>query len=351
MVFPSWYSSLYGRSEDVGETLRLISPDSPYTGVAIQAIGGMGKTALARECCIAGEVWNSYEFVLGAQARKRQMRIDPRAPKNRLVRFVETGTLLRPRDFLVAVGEQLQMQSPASRTDADLEREIVRRLSGRSALFLLDNLETMENVVEVVALLERIGSPSRKSLITTRGFPAEHPEGLTVLPLWAIRDRGACREVVLDRVKRSTTLIPDNAMDAILDVARGHPLALELLSGKLVAQGPGSIVALRADWERKGEVVLDDTFETALCDYVFDHQFVDSIGSTGIDLLEVIAFEDHGIDEDTLRGAAALPDQDFDAALAKLMAAGCVRREIRGQQSMFTMHSITQAHFRKAAEA
>jgi hypothetical protein len=349
-VFPSHHRTLHGRSQQVGEALRLISAESPYTGVAIQAIGGMGKTALARECCIAGEIWNTYEFVLGAQARKRQMRVDPSASKNRTIRFEEMGTLLRPRDFLVTVAEQLHLRSPASRTEADLETDIIRFLSGRSALFLLDNLETMDNMIDVLAVLERIGSPSRKSLITTREFPDEHSAGLTVYPLWSIQDKDACRQLVIERVRRFTNTIPERAVEAIVDVGHGHPLALELLSGKLVVQGPASILALHTEWQSNSDSTPNDGFAKALCDYVFDQQFRGYIGGTGADLLEVIALEDTGVEEDALRRAAGLADDIFDGTLSKLFEAGCIRREIQGGISILTMHSITQAHFRPAAQ-
>ena len=143
---------------------------------------------------------------------------------------------------------------------------------------------------------------------------------------------------------------PEDAVEAIVDAGRGHPLALELLSGKLVAQGPASILALRTAWQSNSDGTLDDGFATALCDYVFDQQFSGYIGSTGIDLLEVIALEDTGVEEDALRRAAGLPDDVFEATLSKLFEAGCIRREIQGGISVLTMHSITQAYFRQAAE-
>ena len=348
-VFQSRHGTLYGRSQEVGDLVRLISPDSPYVGVAIQAIGGMGKTDLAGESCIAGEIWNTYDFVLGAQAWKRQMRIDPSASKIRTIRFEEMGTLLRPRDFLVTVAEQLQLRSPASRTEADLEVNIVRLLSGRSALFLLDNLETMDNIVEVLALLERIGSPSRKSLITTREFPDDHSSGFTVYRLWSIRDKDSCRQLVLDRVKRFTTLVSEQAVETIVEIGRGHPLALELLCGKLVAQGPASILALSTEWQSISDHTPNDAFARELCDYVFDQQFREYIGGTGADLLGVIASADTGVEEDALRRATRLSDDVFDAALSKLFEASCIRREIQGGISVLTMHSITQAYFSQAA--
>jgi hypothetical protein len=72
-------------------------------------------------------------------------------------------------------------------------------------------------------------------------------------------------------------------------VAEGHPLALELLTAKLVTQGKRSILKLCKKWRSNTVDTLNDEFLSILCDYVFDHPFLEHIGPAGAELLSVIA--------------------------------------------------------------
>ena len=266
-----------------------------------------------------------------------------------MVRLDEQGTVLRLREFLVAVARQLDLQTPELRTETELEREIVSSLDGRSALIILDNLETMDDTVDVLALLERVCSPPlQKVLITTRQFPADPPRGFSRLYLNAIRDTSACRKLVVDRLSRDIDpgSVSDKALDAIIEVAQGHPLGLELLAGKLVTQGIGSILELQKGWKENAVDALNDEYLSTLCDYVFDDRFLEHIGSGGADLLSVIALEDAGLDEEAARYASDMSDEAFDSTLSKLFQANCIRRELHDELSVLAMHSLTQAYFR-----
>jgi len=150
-------------------------------------------------------------------------------------------------------------------------------------------------------------------------------------------------------VTRFTTTVPEEAVESIVDIGRGHPLALELLCGKLVVQGSASILALRTEWQSIRDNAPNDAFARSLCDYVFDRQFTEYIGAAGANLLEVIAWAHTGVEENALRRAASLPDEVFNPALSKLFEASCIRREIQAGISVLTMHSITQTYFRQAA--
>ncbi len=341
--------NLYGRDVELDKLSRLLSPKSSFTGVAIEAMGGMGKTALAREYCITREIWKSYDIVLGAQALKRQMRLDTRAPKSGVVRFDEQGTVLRLREFLVEIARQLFIQKPELLTETELEREIRRCLEGRSALIIIDNLETMNDTIDLLALCQRVCLPPiQKVLITTRQFPDNARTGFEPLSLSAIQDTLACRHLVVDRLNCHIDhwSASNDAIDAIIEVGRGHPLALELLVGKLVTQGEGSVLELRKKWRSNAADALNDVYLSALCDYVFDHRFLEHIGSGGEDLLSVIALEDAGVDEEAARSASNMSEEEFESTLSKLFQSNCIHRVPFEDLIVLTMHPLTQAYFR-----
>jgi nucleoside phosphorylase len=212
-AFPSQHTHLYGRADELGDLGQLLSSKSPIRGLAIEAIGGMGKTALARELCVSQAIWNSFEFVLGAQALKRQIRINYRDPNGKLI--VDEGEgVRRLKEFLVVVADQLEIDRTKfndSQLEIDLEKAISEKLNSRSALFMLDNLETMVETEYVISVLQRMCSPPlQKALITTRSFPGAFPIGFESRRLGAIEDIAACRNLVMSQLDRARTHFGSN---------------------------------------------------------------------------------------------------------------------------------------------
>jgi NB-ARC domain len=319
-----------------------------HTTVAIVAIGGMGKTALARQFCLNNEVWQSYDLVLGAQARKRQIGLSTRRPRGRVIHFEEQGKELNLQEFLIEIARQLHVSKPDLKTVSDLENDIAFGMKGRSALIVLDNLETAGDTAEILLLLDRICvPPSHKALITTRHYPSDYPQSFYPLELNIIQDVD-CRHLIEDLLQENLPKTPaaDEAIDAIIEISRGHPLSLKLLTGKLVTQGINSIIGLRKNWRAGAVGLLDDEFFSALCEYVFNDQFMEHIGSAGVDMLSAIAVSEAGQDEDKLRQNIDLPDDMFNETLDRLFHVNCIQRELDDQYSVLTMHSITRAFFR-----
>jgi hypothetical protein len=347
--------SLYGRDTELEKWGQLLSPRSPIRGIAIEAIGGMGKTALARELCIRQGVWDSFEFVLGAQAVKSQIRIDPRDPIGKPIVENEDG-VRRLREFLIVIADQLKLNTAKfneSQLETDLEIAICRKLHSHSALFMLDNLETMTEAKYVLTVLHRMCLPPfQKALITTRSYPGALPPGFQPIALEAITDPDACRNIIvsqLDRAQFSPDLNTSNAINQIREIAAGHPLALELLSGKLITQGIGAITSLHAEWTRENRSALSDEYTSALLRYVFDKRFLEFVGPAGRALLVIIARQGAGIEEEAIQFAAfhrlRLSNETFENVLRKLFNANCIRKQIGAMSNVLTMHSLTRGFF------
>jgi len=151
-------------------------------------------------------------------------------------------------------------------------------------------------------------------------------------------------------IDRPTELDLSETIEAIVEVAQGHPLALELLTGKLLTQGSGSIRELSQKWQGTSTEKLSDEFLSALCNYVFDDHFLEIIGAAGAELLSVIALTDRGIKEENIREASGVSWNDFDATLSKLFEAGCIHTELRDDVRVLTMHPFTQAYFRTSLQ-
>jgi hypothetical protein len=350
-TFRSAHQTLHGRGRELDTLAKLLFPANPVNVIAVNAIGGMGKTALARECCIVRDVWKSYDIVLGVQAPKRQIAVKQLGPARPAIRELTVGSVLGTSQFMIEIARQLGLPYPDSRNASELERDILRGLADRRVLFILDNLETMENTLEMLSVLNRMCSPpARKALITTREVPDDDSLNMHALHLESIEDETACRELVLERMSEIMKVDSQHeflpAIDAILDVARGHPLALELLTSKLMTQGRGPIMELRGKWRNDFAGSVNDEFLATLCDYAFDTRFKAHIGDDGCELLSVIADEDFGVSELELFAASELSREDFDSLLTRVFRAGCIYRQPHGERIVLMMHPLTQAHFR-----
>lgn len=347
-ILPSFHRKLYGRDDELKQLAQALSFESPVTGVAIEAIGGMGKTALARECCLRQEVWKTFDVILGAQALKRQIHINTHASQANSFQLEEFGTVLNIQEYLINLANQLNIHKPERYSDQQLEKEITNALKGKSALIILDNLETIDDTTNILTLFKRFClSPRQKALITTRRFPADPPISFCRIPLNAISEVAACRDLAINKLQIDIdpSTAPSKAIDAIVEIAQGHPLALELLVGKLITQGPGAIIKLEKEWKENCTNALSDKYINALCSYVFDEKFLEHIGEFGADLLYLIAVEDEGVDEEALSFASGMDEETFNATISKLYQANCIRREFYGDLSVLTMHSLTRSYF------
>jgi hypothetical protein len=129
----------------------------------------------------------------------------------------------------------------------------------------------------------------------------------------------------------------------------GHPLALELLTGKLNTQGPQSILTLFQQRNRLS-APLDDDYIHALLDFVFDQHFQTYIGPDGAALLAHISRRSPYTKESHLRKAAARQrrwsDRMFAETLGRLLETNCITRVPKERSTWLTMHPLTRTFIR-----
>lgn len=240
---------LVGREPDIAEIRRRLAQESRHWLVAIEGIGGIGKTALALEVAWryveeypelpAGRRFDALVWISAStQEPTLNMTLAPRDP---MIRTLD--------DMLYKIGEVLDdstilRSSPESRRNAVLT---ALRKSSR-VLIVVDNLESVTDP-KVLEFLRELPSP-HKAILTTR-FHEDVPyplrlKGLDETAMAAyIEQECEARDVVLDEVQRKricegTLGIPLAAWWTIGLMAFDAATADEALN-RLQAQGGSSI--------------------------------------------------------------------------------------------------------------
>jgi len=345
-TFPSVNSELFGRKSDLDQITTLLQSKG-HSILCLKAIGGMGKTALAKEWCRTH--YDEYEEIGGARLTDSEFLVSTDGPQDQLATIKPGIKCLAKREFLAKVGEQLGFVS--SQDDEFHEKEIVKRLAGKRTLFLVDNLETDPDASALLAsLLKLCQAPTRTALVTTRVLPNVPTNALVSHSLMAL-DETSSRLLIENWLRERRTQLSGEAsaaaIAAIVDIASGHPLALELLSGKLITFGIKSITALRKRWKSDGVGSLSDAAMRALYSFVFDERFHAYLGTPGLDLLRLIAKRPRRAGEVSLQRAFVQIYTDFAGYLQKLFETGCVYRKIVEGRTVLLMHPLTRAYLRE----
>lgn len=222
---PKAYARLIGRYTELDRVMNALREPDRKPMVAIIGLGGIGKTALARETVERCRQERLFDYIVWASAKTE--------------RFVGEGTVKTEvsdysfDELLSDIGRQCD-RVDISKMPQDQKKEAVKYLlANKRVLVVMDNLETVEAGEKLVDDLFQVLGRS-KLLITSRhhvkhdqvftldlsGFPEE--EGVSFLREES-KERGI--EVVVQAQRESLV--------EIHQVTGGAPLAMKLVVGQM----------------------------------------------------------------------------------------------------------------------
>jgi hypothetical protein len=350
-TFTCQFREFRGRSDDLKKLEHMLLKDQKCPGVVIGAFGGMGKTALANQFCTAYGVESFFNVIVGASAKKKYLDVDAFGLHDGGIRPTDHA-VQTIRQYLLEVAAQLKLMDPGARPDNKLEDEIRAAVGGRRALFLLDNLETIDETTAALNLLSRLCSPpDQKFLITARKLPDSSGQGVASLPLNRLEWNDArllVRDLLDDLDKKLAVSIRDDsaAISAILDQADGHPLALRLLTGKLVSQGEKAVLRMPDPSKPIGK----EKWSQDLFSFVFDETFLTYLEPIAVDAACIIASYSHGLTERDLLAACQAADPTMTPEIVgevirRLLRTFCVHFERDEGEAVLAMHPLTREFF------
>jgi len=295
--------------------------------ITLDGLGGVGKTALAREATKQTLIAGRFNDLVWETAQRERFAWSSRQP---IARPALTFEML-----LDAIAVQLN-HADIRRQPLDRKKADIRFLLCEAPyLIVLDNLETADDVQPMVDELWPLTNPS-KVLLTSRErltrYEQNHSIHVTALDANAaialMRYHGAERGI--DQILQATdeTLLP------IQDVTAGNPLAIKLVVG-LVERRPLANV-LAALQKATGEA---REFYTFIYRYSWD-----KLSKAGQALLlNMPHLPPGGGDWDDLLAVSGLPEPDLSPAVDELI--GLSLLNVGGpDEHRYSIHPLTR-HF------
>lgn len=246
------YTQLWGVDEHIQSLTELITdPDGPQI-IAIEGIGGIGKTSLTNalmrhliesnvighgqfEGCAWVTARDNLLTVAGEQKALPQASLSGAGLINGLVTqlFAEEG-----RPFGLDTEQMLSM--------------ITHRLAEESHLIVIDNLETVSDTDSLIETLRQLVGPTR-ILLTTRYNLFSHPD-VYHYPIGELRQDDALSLIRHEAKQRNLAMLAGASAEDLTPIYKtvgGNPLALRLVVGQTHIHALGDVLKDLAEAQGK----------------------------------------------------------------------------------------------------
>ncbi|MCU0499880.1 MAG: NB-ARC domain-containing protein, partial [Anaerolineae bacterium] len=208
-----------GRGNEIQALTDRLDSDQVVAITAVQGMGGVGKTSLAKALC--AQKRDRFGAVLWADVTPSP---NTRAILDNWYSYAVTDKKL-PADWPL---EQIADQVRGQLTIAFQELACKGRV-----LVVLDDLWDNRECLDAVTILQRAAPQGSKILITTRNEQIARDLNGKLIPLDELPDDDAKKLVTT--LTADSLLIGPDFIDILIEVIGGHPLALEIASASLNA--------------------------------------------------------------------------------------------------------------------
>ena len=237
---PRYNDVFVGRKQEIARCLEALSPEERGWGVAIDGIGGMGKTALALEVAHSARKQALFDAYLFVSAKTTWLSTEG-------VRQ-ETLALSSLDSFCREFAKGLGQADIVKMTDAtERRRALLDALRGRRTLLIWDNLETLnaEERNMIAEFVRKLPTPN-KAIITSRRRTGESvvtirlDRLLEAEALELMREKGRSHP----RLAQELNATKPEILTALYEASGGNPLALDWTLGQVAHKGYSISVAL-----------------------------------------------------------------------------------------------------------
>ncbi|PZV11299.1 MAG: NB-ARC domain-containing protein [Leptolyngbya sp.] len=237
---PRYGSVFVGRKTEITQCLEALAPEERGWGVAIDGIGGMGKTALALEVAHSARQQALFDAYLFASAKTTWLSPDGVRQETLALSSLDAFC----REFARILGQD----EIGKITDAtERRRALLDALRGRRVLLIWDNLETLtaEERDQIAEFLRKLPGAS-KAIITSRRRTGESAVTIRLDKLSLPEARDLMQQVGQrqPRVARELQQAGVTGQQALYDAAGGNPLALDWTLGFIAQKGDSFSMAL-----------------------------------------------------------------------------------------------------------
>lgn len=219
---------LFGLESICKELLeRLLAVESSWF-ISLEGLGGIGKTSLANALVRQLALTHRFADLVWVSAKQQDF-------WSGLGLTTSSRPALEVETLVATLLEQLEPDLPPLASFQDSLARLSQRLKQRSALIVIDNLETVLDYQTLLPTLHKLANPA-KFLLTSRHSLQGYAETVYCFncPELSQTDSLALLKHEAE-VRRLTSLLnatPEH-MAAIWQVVGGNPLALKLVAGQL----------------------------------------------------------------------------------------------------------------------
>lgn len=225
---PPTYVKLVGVEAAVAQLEQLIcTPAAPWV-LALEGIGGIGKTSLADALLRHLIEQGRYDEVGWVTARQMRLNLGG------ALRSIDQPALTAA-SLVEKLANQLfpDLAAAPQLAPAELLRRLQARLKSIPHLIVIDNLETVVDIESLLPTLQTLGNPS-KFLLTSRVVLRTEPN-IYHLPVPELSEEDALQLIRQEAEMSNLPLLAactDAELRPIYTVVGGNPLALRLVAGQ-----------------------------------------------------------------------------------------------------------------------
>lgn len=323
------YERLFGIDESVGKlSSLLVTPTAPWL-LLLEGMGGLGKTALA-DTLMRHAITHS-PFVDFAWISARQQRFVLGGALKPLKEPMST-----PDALIEALARQLLTPISLPFNINEALTRLQNRLQSQPHLIVIDNLETLDDVEELLPSLRRMVNPTKFLLTSRSAVHSEQsvyhfPVAQLSLPAALALIRHEAQALNLPTLAQSSV----DELRPIYEMVGGNPLALRLVVGQTrIYPLPTVLEDLR---NARGAPI--EALYTHLYQYAWQH--LDDTARRV--LLSMALVIETGADLPMLVSMTSMEPALLRDALAQLVTFNLVNRLGDLATSRYTIHSLTRA--------
>ncbi|MFP4395710.1 MAG: NB-ARC domain-containing protein [Anaerolineales bacterium] len=327
---PPDFLALFGIAPLIQQLGDLLTAAGPSM-LAIDGLGGIGKTTLAQAVADHLTASNTFADILWVSARQ-----EPGFLEEGAIQVERKTSPSRPaltfEELLSRLAGQIGREDLIACRPEERQAALQEVFQTRPHLIVVDNLETMTDYRAIAPRLQPMAGPSR-FLITSRHSLREYPfiYTLSVPPLSRVESLALLRYELERRGREGD--ISAQALDDIFDAVGGLPLALKLIAAQLGRLPLSHILDnLRAAHSATTE---------ALYTFIYRHTWMLLDESSRQLLMNMLLVSPEGENIEWLGLISALPQDRLARALRQLQEFSLLQVTGSLEHPFYRLHRLT----------